>query len=83
RALAQHIKEIFVEHNGNYGSPRVYSELRANGHRVNKKRVARLMRDIGLVGKAGRLYRRRPLAGNPCIRVTNSRIGMDAPTKPN
>lgn len=83
RALAQHIKEIFVEHNGNYGSPRVYSELRANGHRVNKKRVARLMRDIGLVGKAGRLYRRKPLAGNPCIRVANSRIGMDAPTKPN
>lgn len=83
RALAQEIKQIFVEHNGNYGSPRVYSELRANGHRVNKKRVERLMRNVGLVGKAGRIYRRKALAGNPCIRVANNRMGLEAPTRPN
>ena len=83
RALAQEIKQIFVEYNGNYGSPRVYSELRANGHRVNKKHVELLMRNVGLVGKAGRIYRRKALAGNPCISAANNRMGMEAPTRPN
>ena len=83
RVLAQQIKQIFVEHNGNYGSPRVHTELRSMGRSVNKKRVERLMRNIGLVGKAGRIYRRKALAGNPCIRVANHRLGLEAPSKPN
>jgi putative transposase len=34
-----------------YGAPRVHRELRDAGHRVAKKRVARLMRQDGLVGR--------------------------------
>ncbi|MDX1505570.1 MAG: IS3 family transposase [Spongiibacter sp.] len=82
RALSQQIKQIFAEHNGNYGSPRVYTELRSSGISVNKKRVERIMRDIGLIGKAGRIYRRKALLGNPCIRVPNYRLDLDAPTAP-
>lgn len=37
---------------GTYGAPRVQQELRAQGVRVAKKRVARLMRADGLVGRA-------------------------------
>lgn len=34
-----------------YGAPRVHQELRDQGHRVGKKRVARLMRQDALVGQ--------------------------------
>lgn len=37
-----------------YGSPRIHRDLRAAGHRVGRKRVARLMRAAGLRGKAKR-----------------------------
>jgi putative transposase len=35
-----------------YGSPRVYDELREQGIKVSRKRVARLMREEGLVGRS-------------------------------
>ncbi len=34
-----------------YGAPRIHQDLRAEGQRVGKKRVARLMRQDGLVGR--------------------------------
>ena len=37
-----------------YGAPRVHQELRAQGIRVGRKRVARLMRADGLVGRTPR-----------------------------
>ncbi|WP_420444007.1 IS3 family transposase [Candidatus Poriferisodalis sp.] len=42
--MAAEIGEIHAASGGTYGSPRVTAELRARGHRVNPKRVARLMR---------------------------------------
>ena len=35
-----------------YASPRVYDELRDQGIGVSRKRIARLMRDEGLVGRS-------------------------------
>ena len=60
-----------MQHNGNYGSPIISEELKANSKRVNHKRVERLLREAGIVGKAGRIYRRCPLPGNNCIKVEN------------
>lgn len=39
-----------------YGAPRVHQELVAQGERVGKKRIARLMREDGLVGRRPRRF---------------------------
>jgi len=52
--------EIAASHAGSrrtYGSPRVLRDLRAQGRRVSRKRVARLMRELGLVGRRRRRFR--------------------------
>jgi len=46
--LSEQIKQIFNEHYGRYGSPRVWEELKSLGWRVSRKRIERLMRELGL-----------------------------------
>src|SRR5690606_34725665 len=48
-ALAARIRTAHERSRGTYGSPRVHAELREAGP-VGRKRVARLMRQAGLVG---------------------------------
>jgi putative transposase len=43
---------------GTYGSPRILRDLYDAGHRVGRKRVARLMAQLGLEGVARRRFRR-------------------------
>lgn len=83
RELSKDIQQLYAEHDGNYGSPRIYAALREQGKSVNHKRVARLMRDIGLVGKVSKLYRSKPLAENPCITVGNQKRLEPPPVSPN
>ena len=54
--LLEHIKTIYARSQGIYGAPRVHAELRRK-HQIqcSRKRVARLMREAGLVG----VHRRR------------------------
>ena len=55
RALCNRIREVHEETEGIYGAPRIYSELRlGDGIPIGKKRVARLMRQLGLRGADGR-----------------------------
>jgi putative transposase len=56
--LAAEIKEVFHEHKGRYGAPRVRRALRRRGARPSKKRVARLMRDHGLRAHTPRCFRK-------------------------
>ena len=61
------LKEIQAAHRvsrSNYGSPRITRELRAGGTRVGEKRVARIMRQNGIVGKVRRRYRVTTQAGD-------------------
>jgi transposase InsO family protein len=63
RRVRERIEQVFASSRRTYGSPRVHAELRAEGLRISRKRVARLMRAAGL----GAAVRRR------VPRTTNSR----------
>jgi putative transposase len=46
--LTQAIRQVFLTHQGRYGSPRIHRELQDQGRRTSRKRVARLMREAAL-----------------------------------
>ncbi len=52
--LTERIRAIHAVSDGNYGSPNIHAELRDEGTRVGRKRVARLMRRAGLRGVSRR-----------------------------
>ena len=70
--LRGHIGRIFSAKRRVYGSPRIHAELRREGYRHSRRRIERLMRDMGLQASRGR--RRTP-------KTTNSR--HDLPIAPN
>lgn len=80
RQLSQQIERIFIANKTNYGSPRVHAVLRAKGICVGRKRVERLMRDMGLAGKAGRIYRRKALTEKFHMKMPNLKKDLPAPT---
>lgn len=51
RSLAEQIRKIHAGSSATYGSPRVHAELRSQGHRVNRKRVERVMREHRIIGR--------------------------------
>jgi putative transposase len=53
-ALLKRIKTVHASSRQIYGAPRVHAELRHHGHAHGRKRIARLMRDAGLVGASHR-----------------------------
>lgn len=56
--LLTEIRAVHKRSRERYGAPRVHQALRASGHRVSRKRVARLMRDAGLRARPRRRFRR-------------------------
>ena len=50
-ALRAKVHRAFESSRGTYGSPRVRAELRADGEAVSEKKVAKLMREEGLVAR--------------------------------
>jgi putative transposase len=50
RELTNAIEQAHRESRGTYGAPRIYIELRSNGVRIGRKRIARLMRLAGVIG---------------------------------
>jgi transposase InsO family protein len=50
-ALIELMREIHAASDANYGVPRMYKELRRAGMVINEKKVRRLMRRAGLIGR--------------------------------
>lgn len=70
--LTERIREIHRSARGVYGAPRIHAELRmAQGIRVSRKRVERLMRQAGI---SGLVPKRR---GRTTIRVSGVRVADD------
>jgi transposase InsO family protein len=84
RELSEKIRAIFNSYQGRYGSPRVYDDLRDMGIRCSKKRVERLMREMGLRARHKRKFKvttnsnhNYPIAPN----LLNRQFKVDAPNK--
>lgn len=60
------IRSIYEGHRFVYGAPRVHKALKKSGEACSRKRVARLMRSMGLRSKATRRFR---------VKTTDSRHG--------
>jgi putative transposase len=58
--LSQQIVDIHIRSRETYGSPRIHRSLKDQGIHVGGKRVARLMRDIGIKGRVVTVTRRAP-----------------------
>lgn len=58
--LLKPIRQAFVANRGIYGSPRIKQALDAMGYPCGRHRVARLMREDGLVARQAKKYRPRP-----------------------
>ena len=56
-ALKVKIRAVHGASSKRYGSPRVHAELKAQEHRIGRKRVARLMKEEGLAGQRKRRFR--------------------------
>lgn len=54
--LEAEIEAIYNEHKGRYGSPRVHRELARRKFFVGKRRVERIMRERGFVGRTRRRF---------------------------
>jgi transposase InsO family protein len=75
-ALAAQIATLHAESRGAYGSPRVTVELQAQGARVNRKRVERIMRQRDIVG-AHQRRRRRTTVADPAAPRAPDLLGRD------
>lgn len=82
--LAASIKQIHRESRGTYGSPRIHAELLEEGVHIGRKRVARLMREQGIVGVTRRKFVRtteRDVAARPAPDLVDRKFAADGPNQ--
>jgi transposase InsO family protein len=60
--LSEHIRQAHQRSKGRYGAPRIHAQLRRDGHRHGRKRIARLLRAAGLHGRTLRRFKRTTIA---------------------
>ena len=54
--LRQQVRSIHSKSRGTYGVPRIHAQLRVDGVRIARKRVAKMMREAGIKGVSRRRY---------------------------
>jgi transposase InsO family protein len=60
--LTARIRAEHKRSRGRYGAPRIHAELRGQGRRHSRKRIARLMRQAGLAGRVPRRWKKTTIA---------------------
>jgi len=55
--LKRKITEVYTNSRKTYGSPRIYQKLLREGYAIGKKRVERLMQELGIQAVAKRKYK--------------------------
>lgn len=83
-ALRRKIRTIHDRSRHTYGSPRIHAELKEDGTGVGRKRVARLMKESGLVGvsrrRSVRTTRRDP-AARPAPDLVDRKFAASGPNQ--
>ena len=74
------IKDAHEASRGTYGAPRITRALRKQGRRVSRKRVARLMKQRGIVGRARRRRKRTTIADPAAAKAADLLQRNFAPT---
>ena len=82
--LIQRIVQFHAASRQTYGSPRIQAELARAGHVYGRNRIARLMRQQGLCGRAKGRFRVRTTDSNHDQPIAPNRLpALPAPTAPN
>lgn len=82
--LLERIRAYHKESRGTYGAPRIHEDLIAEGIRVGRKRVARLMKKAGLVGVSRRKKAwttRKDAEARPAPDLVNRDFEADGPDR--
>ena len=83
--LKVRIKAIWRESDETYGSPRIHAALRAEGERVGRKRVSRLMKALGVEGVTRRRFRtgttKRDTRARPAPDLVKRDFSADGPDR--
>ncbi len=74
--LRDAVSRIFEDSRGTYGSPRVLEALRADRWKVSKRRVERIMRELGLQGREPKAFRVTTVA-DPSHQVAENVLNRD------
>jgi len=81
--LAAEIQQIFLEHRQVYGSPRIHAVLQARGMHCSRKRVVRLMQQLGISAQVKR-SRKPTTKSDPQARFAPNLLGREfAASEPN
>jgi len=71
RQLKEKIRSIFERSRETYGSPRIHDELKDQGIRCSRKRIARLMSEEGLIAKKARRFQRTTISDGEHPKAAN------------
>jgi len=83
-ALLERIRASHKKSRGTYGAPRIHEDLKAEKLRVGRKRVARLMKEAGLVGVSRRKKARttrKDAKARPAPDLVNRDFEVDGPDR--